>query len=623
MAARKVNLDALREFVRTKAIDFLRDPNINSVGIGYKVTKGVETKQLAVQFTVDAKAAPEALGGLGSVPIPKTFTVGGVEVPTDVVQRKYRPTYRVVQSTAKGERRTRRDPIQPGISVGNARERDAGTLGCVVYDAQSGDQYILSNWHVLHGPAGKVGDVIVQPGGYDDDRVDQNHVGVLVRSHLGLAGDCAVARVEGRGVDATVLDLGVTVKQLAVPVLGDRVVKSGRTTAVTHGKVRRVDVTSKINYGGATGPQLVGGFEIGPDPSHPAPAGEISEGGDSGSTWLLKDAQGKPTAVMAGLHFAGEMPGAPDEHALACYAHAVFKKLEIVPVPPAVPAAEAQPRGYDPAFLGSKISAPTLRADVASDAFRLKGRAVIDYVHFSLALSKSRRMARWVAWNIDGAKLKAYGRKGLDFGFDPRIPAKYQVGNALYRNNRLDRGHIARRADLVWGPPAEAQAANRESFYYTNITPQHEDFNQSDAGGIWGLLENAVLEGVDADDLRATVFGGPIFRDSDLVYRDVRIPRDFWKVVVYVDADDHKAKAQGFIVTQEDLLGQLEAIGLEEFRVYQVPIEEIESRTHLDLGDAKKIQVKAPEPERVRQRAETRKAVGVREIRSFEDARGA
>ncbi|MFV3038102.1 hypothetical protein ACNI5A_33755, partial [Klebsiella pneumoniae] len=69
--------------------------------------------------------------------------------------------------------------------------------------------------------------------------------------------------------------------------LGDPVVKSGRTTGITHGIVQRIDVMVKLDYDVPEGPQAIGGFEIGPNPDHPAPDGEISMGGDSGSAWLI------------------------------------------------------------------------------------------------------------------------------------------------------------------------------------------------------------------------------------------------------------------------------------------------------------------------------------------------
>ena len=167
----------------------------------------------------------------------------------------------------------------------------------------------------------------------------------------------------------------------------------------------------------------------------------------------------------------------------------------------------------------------------------------------------------------------------------------------LYASNRLDRGHIARRQDLVWGPPEEAARANRDSFYFTNIAPQHEAYNQSGLNGLWGLLENAILEEVEVEQLRVSVLGGPVFRDDDPVYRGTAIPRDFWKIVAYVEAGALKAKA--FLLTQEDLLNRIEALGLEPFRLYQLPIAELESRTGLDFGDLKAADDRA-EPARPR-----------------------
>src|SRR5262249_27912701 len=157
----------------------------------------------------------------------------------------------------------------------------------------------------LNGPKGIIGDEIVQPGKHDDNRVDRNVVGRLVRSHLGVAGDCAIASIEQRGLSPTILDLDVAVSRIGEAELGDLVVKSGRTTEVTHGVVKRIHTVAKINYDEA-GDQEIGCFEIGPDPKRPAADGQISMGGDSGSVWLLAEG-GKPSDMMLGLHFAGEV----------------------------------------------------------------------------------------------------------------------------------------------------------------------------------------------------------------------------------------------------------------------------------------------------------------------------
>lgn len=602
-------MSALQTYVRTQGILHLRDRNVTSVGIGHD-DKG----RLCVQFTVGRKVAVAELEALGTERLPESVTVAGREIPTDVLQRSYAPGYQVVALEAKSERKTRRAAVAPGVSVSHPSST-AGTLGAIVYDRQSGARCMLSNWHVLHTAAGRLGDTVVQPGPYDDNRVAQNAAGTLLRSFLGLAGDCAVARIEGRDVDPSVVDLGVVIKRLAKPQLGDRVVKSGRTTDVTHGVVRRIDVVTKLSYEGLAGQQEIGCFEIGPDPEHPPAGGEVSLGGDSGSAWLVAE-DGRATDIMVGLHFAGETDSAPQaEHALACMAHAVFEKLEIDLTEPTLAvvagggAPDAQAAGYDPEFLGSAVPVPRLNVQQAADAFRFQNGVLLPYTHFSVCLSTSRRLPRFVAWNVDGARLRSLSRKGIPFVKDPRVPAGLQVGDELYAGNKLDRGHVARRADLLWGPTAEAKRANIDSFYFTNMTPQHQGFNQSERGGLWGRLEDAIFAEVDVANERVSVVAGPVLSEDDPVYRGVAIPRDFWKVVAYVDSEDGRLKAKAYVLTQTNLLTDLEALGLDAFRVYQVSLGRLTQLTGLGfdgLGGADQFGLEAA--------VEDARAAGFREI---------
>ena len=197
-------------------------------------------------------------------------------------------------------------------------------------------------------------------------------------------------------------------------------------------------------------------------------------------------------------------------------------------------------------------------------------------------MSASRRLCRWVAWNVDGNGLQQLSRAGIEFRRDPAYRPEYQVDDDLYTHNRLDRGHIARRADLLWGTREEAQRANADSFLFTNIAPQLDDFNQSLKHGLWGELEDAIYEAVSVDELRLSVVGGPIFKGNDLEYRGVRVPRSYWKAIAYVE--DGALKAKAYVLTQDDLEGKLESLGLEPFNLYQVMIGELGAMTGLDFG---------------------------------------
>ena len=589
--------ERMKRFIRAHCDDYLQDDNITSIGIGYKHVGGKSTETLALQFCVDRKVRPEALETVTSRAIPSEIDFEGGKIPTDVVERNFKPSYRLVEPEGleKDPRKQRHETLVPGISIGNTRTT-AGTLGTMVLDQRSGEAVILSNWHILHTADGVIGDEIVQPGPFDDNRTDRNVMGRLLRSHLGAAGDCAICSIESRNTNNEILGLKTEVRRVGKAELNDRVVKSGRTTGVTFGIVTRVQTITKMNFDGQIA--NVGGFEIGIDSRIRPADGEISKGGDSGSCWLAVERGKKASDVMLGLHFAGEAENSDAEFALACNAHAVFEKLEIAPlgqggdVPTeAIEAARPDLRtGFDHSFLRFEIPPIRFTDSLTSDLARLSNRRDLRYCHFSVWLSRSRRFPRVVAWNIDGGKIRKLDRKGIPFVKDERGTLEnFQIGDELYANNPIDRGHVARRADLCWGVAAEAVQANRDSFFFTNITPQHQRFNQSTRRGLWGRLEDAIFEDVDIADLRVSLLGGPILRNSDPLFQNIPIPTEFWKLIAYTDDADKVNKVRAFILTQRNLIEDLtepESLELDEFHVFHVPLSRLEDETGIRFTSA-------------------------------------
>jgi endonuclease G len=589
--------DRMKRFIRTRADEFLKDPNISSVGIGYKQKAGKDTGTLSLQFCVDQKVSPQALESVSSKSIPAQVEFEGMQLPTDVVQRAFKPGYLLMEPEVikKDPRKQRADTLTPGISIANARTT-AGTLGTFVLDQRTGERVILSNWHVLHTATGAVGDTIVQPGPFDDNRTDQNAIGKLLRSHLGVAGDCAICSVESRNTNPEILGLKAEVRRVAKAELGDRVTKSGRTTGVTFGVVTRVETVTRMNYDGRT--EQIGGFEIGVDPKRKPKDGEISKGGDSGAVWLATDNKGKATGIMLGLHFAGDADDSDAEFALACNAHSVFEKLEIAALSeggavPATISEASRPElqtGFDLGFLSFPVPQVKFTSTVNTDLATLSGSPAIRYCHFSAWLSKSRRFPRVVAWNIDGGNIKKLDRDGIPFVKDERGNLEqFQIGDELYAGNPLDRGHVARRADLCWGSAAEANQANRDSFFFTNITPQHQRFNQGLRHGLWGRLEDALFEDVKVAGLRISLLGGPILRKNDPLFEGVRIPTEFWKLLAYTDDADDTHKVRAYILTQRNLVRDMidaQSLELNEFQVYQVPLSRIEQDSGIRFTSA-------------------------------------
>ncbi len=243
--------------------------------------------------------------------------------------------------------------------------------------------------------------------------------------------------------------------------------------------------------------------------------------------------------------------------------------------------------GYDPAFLGFSAPMPQPRRAMRHLVFVQPEteESELRYLHFSLILHRDRRLAFVSAGNFDITAPFRQPRDRDPFRLDPRV-GDFQAGESLYSGNPLDRGHLFRRAAGAWGHSAEeARTANDDTYFFPNIAPQHESFNRSNRSGLWGLLENHVASEARSEAQPVSVFNGPIFRDDDRLHRDLGIPRDFWKVIVY-QGDDGSPRAAGFVLSQAGLISNLreEDFAFGEFEIHQRPIRSIAEATGLDFG---------------------------------------
>lgn len=238
--------------------------------------------------------------------------------------------------------------------------------------------------------------------------------------------------------------------------------------------------------------------------------------------------------------------------------------------------------GYRSDFLdvsgvGYKVPLPTVTDPFKKDVAELQGGGtVLKYTHFSIVMNKRRRLAFFTAVNIDGNQSQSITRSKDKWYFDSRLDRELQCGPELYRDNPLDRGHLVRRLDPCWG--AEAVKAGEDTFHFTNCAPQHADLNQK----IWNDLEDYILGTADRNNIRVSVFTGPVLREDDLLYRgQFQIPSDYWKIVAFVNKYG-KLRATAYLQTQKNLIGELEFYG--PYKTYQVAVSQIEALTGLDFG---------------------------------------
>ena len=259
--------------------------------------------------------------------------------------------------------------------------------------------------------------------------------------------------------------------------------------------------------------------------------------------------------------------------------------------------------GYDPQFIGVRLPVPVAATTaVRGDLIGAAGTRIAHYTHFSLSMRRSRRLAAFVAWNIDGRITKPANRSA-SWQLDPRLPADVQIDNSLYEGTTFDRGHIAKREDLLWGGEDLAARANDDSFCYTNATPQHEKFNRL-APALWKSLEDEIFKQVDVADLRIALVGGPILAADDQPFlppgaprgtTPVLIPRQFFKIVAYRDNADSRVKALAFRLSQASLLalGPTGRLDLSRFKMFQVNVLEIETLTGLRMAAFRRVDAKA------------------------------
>lgn len=312
-----VKFQRAQQTIRQVVGEMMQLRNVVACGVGIKAKGGQSLGEPCLVVSVTRKRRPEELNAEDL--IPRLID----DVLTDVIE-----TGEILAHSY--DRRALMRPVRPGVSLAH-RDGTAGTLACVV---QRGDQrFALSCNHVLANlNAGQIGDPIYQPGPADGgaeastfaqlagfiplrfieggatasasaQSAEPQGCAAILSSLLKSGGssspaqpqalnnevDCAIAQpLPGIFLNPEIIDVGGAPIGVARPTLNMQIVKSGRTTGLTQGRVTQMDVTVDVKFGMRTARFTNQVF-----------SSRMSEPGDSGS--LVLDYQRN----AVGLLFSG------------------------------------------------------------------------------------------------------------------------------------------------------------------------------------------------------------------------------------------------------------------------------------------------------------------------------
>ena len=200
--------------------------------------------------------------------------------------------------------------------------------------------------------------------------------------------------------------------------------------------------------------------------------------------------------------------------------------------------------------------------------------------HSAMALSydEEHELARWVSHMILDDVAEGRTTRTNDFRQDPKVSTgstqeedfflkeRGEDGEWEYDGYGYDRGHLAPSADFRW-----SQQALSESYFYSNMTPQHPDFNR----GAWAELEGYIRGYAIENDVDLFVVTGPVLSENlEKVERSVNemsLPEYHFKVAL----DLKSGRAIGFLMPNRLCEKPLEA--------YSKSVDEIEDLTGLDF----------------------------------------
>lgn len=190
---------------------------------------------------------------------------------------------------------------------------------------------------------------------------------------------------------------------------------------------------------------------------------------------------------------------------------------------------------------------------------------IVQHTAYTLSYNEQKKQANWVAYILTANEVNAaHVVRTNNFLPDPLLQTDY-VSDEDYKGSGYDRGHLANAEDMSY-----STTTMKESFYYSNMTPQLPAFNR----GVWKRLEELVRFWATQYDSIYIVTGPVLTNDLPTIGADkVSVPEYYYKVILEYNANEKKGI--GFVLKNEASAATLKS--------FAVSIDSVEHLTGIDF----------------------------------------
>ena len=206
---------------------------------------------------------------------------------------------------------------------------------------------------------------------------------------------------------------------------------------------------------------------------------------------------------------------------------------------------------------------------------------LVHHPYYSHSYSEQYEQAEWVFYEIKKERVLGLVRRTDNFRSDEKIRTN-SATLSDYKGSGYDRGHLAPAGDMSFN-----YTAMSESFYMSNMSPQHPSFNR----GIWKMLESLVRNwGTNSSIYVVT---GPVLNYCTITIgsNNVCVPNYYYKVIYnptnqkmisFILPNKKGEQSLDYYVCSTDYLEQITNIDF--FPIIEDNLEEkLESEIHKEL----------------------------------------